>query len=292
MEAQGRRSHSTGRASRRADPAGGVCGARHRRLPGRRPHAPDDHHHAAALDARTDRDSVGRRAGGNARRHGTATPVATTPAVSSTTVTQSASDNRWNVSFQMPVVSGVAPAAVTAMNDAITTRVNAYIVSFNGSGLPVVASGDAPSTLAGAFSVAFASPSLLSLRFTVETYITGAAHPTTEAGSLNFDVASGAVIQFPDLFASPAVALPVIQAQAHTLLTAKLGADLNWPASSTMADFGGAWAFTPGGLELTWSQGAIASEAEGPVTISIAWSALSSVIATPGPADGFVPVKG
>jgi hypothetical protein len=219
----------------------------------------------------------------------TATPVATTPTVSGTTVTQTASDNRWNVSFQMPVVSDVAPVAVTAMNDAITTRVNAYIVSFNGSGLPVVASGDGPSTLAGAFSVAFASPSLLSLRFTVETYNTGAAHPTTEAGSLNFDVASGAVIQFPDLFESPAVALPVIQAQAHTLLTAKLGADLDWPASSTMADFGGAWAFTPGGLELTWSQGAIASEAEGPVTISIAWSALSSVIATPGPADGFVP---
>jgi hypothetical protein len=219
----------------------------------------------------------------------TATPVATTPSVSGTTVTQTALDNRWSVSFQMPVVSGVAPAAVTAMNDAITTRVNAYIISFNGNGLPVVASGDSPSTLAGAFSVAFVSPSLLSLRFTVETYITGAAHPTTEAGSLNFDVASGAVIQFPDLFAGPAVALPVIQAQAHTLLAAKLGADLNWPASSTMADFGGAWAFTPGGLELTWSQGAIASEAEGPVTISIAWSALSNVIATPGPADGVVP---
>jgi hypothetical protein len=56
-----------------------------------------------------------------------------------------------------------------------------------------------------------------------------------------------------------------------------------------MADFGGAWAFTAAGLELTWSQGAIVSEAAGPVTISIAWSALSSVIVTPGPADAFVP---
>jgi hypothetical protein len=218
-----------------------------------------------------------------------ATPVATTPTVSSTTVTQSAPDNRWTASFHMPVISGVAPAVVTAMNDSISTRVNAYIVSFNGGGLPVVASGDAPSALAGDFSVAFDSPSLLSLRFTVETDNTGAAHPSTEAGSLNFAVASGAVIQFPDLFASPAVALPVIRAQAHALLTAKLGAGLSWPASSTMADFGGAWAFTAAGLELTWSQGAIVSEAAGPVTISIAWSALSSVIVTPGPADAFVP---
>jgi hypothetical protein len=97
------------------------------------------------------------------------------------------------------------------------------------------------------------------------------------------------VIQFPDLFTSPAAALPVLQTQAHTKLTALLGADLAWPASVTMADFGGAWAFTPAGLELTWSQGDIASMASGTPTISIAWSALKTVIAKPGPAAGFVP---
>ncbi|MGD0019359.1 MAG: RsiV family protein [Candidatus Limnocylindrales bacterium] len=166
---------------------------------------------------------------------------------------------------------------------------NSFISSFNGTELPVVASGDAPSKLTGDFSVAFLSPSLLSLRFTVETSITGAAHPSTQAGSINFNVASGAVIQFPDLFTSPAAALPVLQTQAHTKLTALLGADLAWPASVTMADFGGAWAFTPAGLELTWSQGDIASMASGTPTISIAWSALKTVIAKPGPAAGFVP---
>jgi hypothetical protein len=175
------------------------------------------------------------------------------------------------------------------MNNSITTRVNTYISSFNGTELPVVASGDGPSTLTGDFSVAFASPSLLSLRFSVETYITGAAHPAAEAGSLNFDVASGAVIQFTDLFASPAAALPVLRTQAHTKLTALLGSDLAWPASVTMADFGKAWVFTPAGLELAWSQGVIASMASGVPTISIAWSALSSVIAKPGPAAGFAP---
>ena len=212
-----------------------------------------------------------------------------TPTVSSTSVTQSASDNRWKVSFRMPVVSGIEPAAVQSMNDSITIKVNAYIVSFKGGGLPAVAGGDAPSTLTGDFAVAFASPSLLSLRFTVETHVTGAAHPSTEAGSINFEVASGSVIQFPDLFSSPAAALPVVQAQAHKLLTAKLGGDLNWPASPTMSDFGGAWAFTKNGLELTWSQGTIADDASGLPTVSIAWSALSRVIAKPGPAAGFVP---
>lgn len=214
--------------------------------------------------------------------------VASTPIVSTTSVNQAA-NSRWSVSFQMPVVSGVADQTAQAMNDAITLKVNAYIFSFNGAGLPAVGAGNAPSTLKGGYSVAYVSDALLSLRFTVETDITGAAHPSIVAGSINFDVATGSVIQLPDLFTSPASALPVLEAQAHKLLTAELGADLNWPASPTMADFGGAWAFTKDGLELTWSQGAIADEASGPATISIGWPALSGVILKPGPAAGFLP---
>jgi hypothetical protein len=175
------------------------------------------------------------------------------------------------------------------MNKSITTKVNAYVSSFSGSDLPVVAAGAGPSTLAGDFSVAFASPSLLSLRFMSTTYVTGDAHPTTEAGSINFNVATGAVIKLPDIFTSPAAALPVLQTQAHAALTALLGSDLFWPASVTMADLGKAWAFTATGLELTWSQGEVGPMSAGTVTIGLPWSALSGVIANPGPAAGFVP---
>ena len=219
----------------------------------------------------------------------TATPVPVTATVSSTTITSHAPEYSWTVTFRKPVISGVTPAAVTAMNNSITTKVNTYISSFTGSDLPVVAAGDGPSTFQGDFSVAFASPSLVSLRFTISTNITGAAHPTTEAGSINFDVATGAVIKLPDIFTSPAAALPVLQTKAHTALTALLGSDLSWPASVTMADLGKAWAFTPTGLELTWSQGDVAPMYVGTVTINIPWSALSGVIANPGPAAGFVP---
>jgi hypothetical protein len=175
------------------------------------------------------------------------------------------------------------------MNKSITTKVNAYVSSFSGSDLPVVAAGAGPSTFAGDFSVAFASPSLLSLRFMSTTYVTGDAHPTTEAGSINFNVATGAVIKLPDIFTSPAAALPVLQTQAHTALTALLGSDLFWPASVTIADLGKAWAFTATGLQLTWSQGEVGPMSAGTVTIGLPWSALSGIIANPGPAAGFVP---
>jgi hypothetical protein len=217
------------------------------------------------------------------------TPASATPTVSSETLTSSAPDHRWTVQFRKPKVSGVTAAAVTAITNSITTRINGYISAFSGSGLPVVSGSDGPSTLNGDFAVAFVSPTLLSLRFTVETYITGAAHPSTEMGSLNFDVLTGAVIQFNDLFTSTSAALPVLSTQAHTRLTALLGADLLWPASVTMAFFGSAWVFAPGGLELNWSQSAIGPTAVGTPSISISWSALAAVIAKPGPAAQFVP---
>lgn len=46
---------------------------------------------------------------------------------------------------------------------------------------------------------------------------------------------------------------------------------------------------TTSGLELSWKQGAVADEAEGPVTITIPWSALSGVVNPSGPAAQLLP---
>ena len=214
------------------------------------------------------------------------TPGSPAPTVSSTTVSQEAPDGRWTVTFQKPVAGGVPTAA--AMSNSITTKVNAYISSFTGSGLPAVSPPNGKSTLEGSYTVAYVSPTLLSLRFSVSTYISGAAHPATEIGSINFNVLTGAVIQLPDLFTSTAAALPVLTTRAHAALTAALGADLFWPATVTMADFGHAWAFTTTGLEVGWDQGEMAPMAAGPVSVVIPWAQLAPVILNPGPAAGFI----
>ena len=135
------------------------------------------------------------------------TPAGPAPTVSSTTVTSTAPDGRWTATFEKPVVGGVA--TVAAMNASITTKVNSYISSFTGSGLPAVVPPDGKSTIEGSFTVAYVSPTLLSLRFSATTFVSGAAHPVTETGSFNFNVLTGTVIQLPDLFTSTAAALPV-----------------------------------------------------------------------------------
>lgn len=216
----------------------------------------------------------------------TAVPVA--PIVTSVTISSSASDSRWTVSFKKPVVSGIPAAVATAMNNAIATKVNGFITDFTGSGLPPVASGDVPSTFEGNFTVALASPSLLSLRFTVVEYVTGAAHPFELVSSLNFRVPTGAAIHLADLFTGSAAALPVLRTQAHNLLLADLGVDLTWPPTPPMSFFETCWVFTTAGLEFTWNQGDVGPMAAGAPLVAIPWASLHAVIKASGPAGEFL----
>jgi hypothetical protein len=174
------------------------------------------------------------------------------------------------------------------MNTAITTKVNGFITDFTGSGLPPVASGDFPSTFEGNFTVALASPSLLSLRFTVVEYVTGGVHPMELVSSLNFVVPTGAAIHLADLFTGSAAALPVLRTQAHNLLLADLGADLFWPAPPPMSFFETCWVFTTAGLEFTWTQGDVAPMSAGAPSVAIPWAALHAIIKASGPAGEFL----
>jgi len=215
-------------------------------------------------------------------------PEGSVTGVGSQTITKSASDGRWTLTFRRPTISGPAGDVIDAMDGAISRRVDAYISAFESSDLPTPASGDGPSTLHGDFSVALQSTTLLSIRFAVQRYVSGAANSSSTAGSLNLLVSNGAAIQFVDLFTSSGSALPVLTSQSHTLLSHQLGSGLLWPATITMADFQNAWVITTAGLELTWNQSTIGPAAAGNVTITIPWSALRTVIAPSGPAGSFV----
>ena len=217
----------------------------------------------------------------------TPTPEPSPPDISSSIISSSAPDSRWTVIFKKPVIGGVATAS--KMNDAITAKVNAYISAFNSGSLPAVASGMGPSTLDGNFTIATNTLSLISLRFTVLTYVSGAAHPTGLAGSINFQVSTGATIALADLFTDGATALPILTSRTHAALSSTLGTDLSWPSGSiALSFFEKAWAITSKGLEFTWSQGEIASQAAGTPSAVVSWADLKSVVKATGPAGPFV----
>ena len=216
----------------------------------------------------------------------TPTPGPGTPAIGSVVISSDAPDSRWKVTFKKPIVSGIPNPAMTKINDAITAKVNSLISGFTGSGLPAVQTGAGPSTLEGDFTIALDSPTLISLRFTVLTFVTGAAHPIGTPASINFVVSSGDTVALTSLFNDPTAALPVLSTQAHAALSADLGSDLTWAGPATaMSFFDKAWALTPAGLEFSWAQGDLASMAAGAPSATLAWSAIKTLI-KPGSAAG------
>jgi hypothetical protein len=219
----------------------------------------------------------------------TPTPGPATPVIGSVVISSDAPDGRWKVTFKKPIVSGIPAPAATKINDAITAKVNSLISGFTGSGLPAVQSGDGPSTLEGDFTTALDSPRLISLRFTVVTFATGAAHPVGTPSSINFVVSSGDTVALTSLFNDPTAALPVLSTQAHAALSADLGADLTWAGPATaMSFFDKAWAMTPAGLEFSWAQGDLASMAAGTPSATLAWTAIKTLIKPSSAAGEFV----
>ena len=222
---------------------------------------------------------------------GTPAPTAApaTPVINSVVIDSTAPDSRWKVTFKKPVVSGIPEAVATKMDDAITAKVNGYISAFTGSGLPAVAGGAGPSTLEGDYTIALASPTLVCLRFTLLSYVTGSAHPVGAPGSINFVVSSGATVNLADIFTDPTAAVTTLSTKVHAALATSLGSELSWAGPATaMSFFEKAWAMTPAGLEFAWPQGDLASMAAGMPSATLAWSSIKTIIKPTSPAGEFV----
>lgn len=216
-------------------------------------------------------------------------PTLPPPTITTFLVQSAALDNRWNVTFKKPVIGGVPEDVAATMNDAITARVDGLISAFTEGGLPAVAGGDGPSTLEGDYSIALNTADIVSLRFTVLTYVTGAAHPTGQPGSINLLVSSGATVGLKDLFSDQAKALSTVTSQCKSELTKALGEDLTWDGKASSFDFfSRAWVIASPGLEFVFAQGDLASQAGGMPSATVPWSALKDVVKADGPAGEFV----
>jgi hypothetical protein len=219
-----------------------------------------------------------------------ATPIVTAapPEIGNVVISQTAPDGRWTVIFKKPVVSGISTDLATKINDAIAAKVAGYISDFTSSDLPALATGKTASTLDGNFTIAYDSLSVISLRFSILTFVSGATHSTGKAGSVTFD-ASGSAVALADLFTSSNDALSILTSKSKQALTDNLGSDLKWPSGSiALSFFEKTWTITSAGLEFTWDQGAIASDASGSPSAVVKWSDLKPVIKPKGAAGQFI----
>jgi hypothetical protein len=224
----------------------------------------------------------------------TPTPVpvaATVTAAKETHTGSTGSCHDWTATIKKPLVSGVPPDAAAAMNAAVDAKVAGAIDAFEAV-MAYGGGGAGPCTLAGDYSVALSTTSLLSLRFTFVQYTGGAGASTIAAGaSFRTD---GTAIALADLFTDPAAGAAKLSTESRSRLLAKLGSqgvDAGWVNPGTLpqlSSFDSAWAFTTAGLELTFQEITVAPHALGTPTIVIPWPSLAGVLAPDGPAGEFV----
>ena len=198
-----------------------------------------------------------------------------------------ASCSTWVITLHKPIATGIPSAG--ALNAAISTVVDGYASDFKSK--IAGASGSGPCTLEGDFTVGIATQAVVGVVFTNQVQLGGAT--TTTVGSLNFSAVTGKSIALADLFADRAGAATILSTQSRALLKAALSitADQSLIAAGTgpdLANFDGAWVLTPTGVQLTFAVGQVGPASLGTPTITVPWSALSTVIDPGGPAETFV----
>ena len=214
-----------------------------------------------------------------------ATPQAPgAPAVITKSVGQSAPDGSWEISVDEPVVSGVPKAA--AINASIDRAMTALFNEFESE-----STGDAdPDSFDGGYDVSLVSATLLSFTFDF-TQDTGRVHPEEVVLGLNYDVATGSLIDLPNLFIKDSGWLDQLSTISRALLPAAIGDgtdNIEEGTEPVLDNFDPCWFFSQTGLGITFGDEQVSDHATGPVTIVIPWPDLAGVIDPSGPAAGFV----
>ena len=126
------------------------------------------------------------------------------------------------------------------------------------------------------YSVYFASPTLLSIGFSEETFpAVGAAHPNHQTYSVNYDLAADKPLRLSDVLRGT-VALQAVSAYRVARLLETEDADPEWirrGAGPQMKNYR-SWNFSPQGLVINFDRYQVASYAAGPQQVVIPFATL------------------
>jgi hypothetical protein len=219
------------------------------------------------------------------------TPRAT-PVVTATTLSGGVAATGATYQVRYPKVGGLADTAAATINALLRDQADAAVRDFtSGIGKDPQAGPNQPSTLQVDYGVASVSPDVLSLRVSVYSYPSGAAHGSDVVSTFTFDVASGRRLALADLFRPGSSYLDALTTEARTQLKTTLA---GWETDSSMTTWlatgteptaanYAAWAITPGGLEITFGQYQVAPYAAGMPVVTIPFAHLAGIIDPSGP---------
>lgn len=148
------------------------------------------------------------------------------------------------------------------------------------------------------YDVDMLAPELVSVRYDINVYSAGAAHPNLFYKTLTWDIAHGSEVRLADLFMPGTPYLERLSALAIADLERQyaafgegfeaLSADIRAGAAPREDHFS-SWTMGPGGLTIHFEPYQVAPYAAGPQHVTIGWSSLAEILEPEGPVGGALP---
>jgi len=196
----------------------------------------------------------------------------------------------YTITAQIPQLAGSNDPRVLAFNQTIGALVQGDVSSFK-SGLT-----DLPnppqigiSTFDQRYTVIYQGGDVWSIKFDINVYVDGAAHPGDFTHTLNYDFAHSKVVSMADLFRADSNYLEFISKYCSTELTTReIGFDPTTIGAEPTPENYRNWNITTEGLLVTFERGQVAAYAAPAQVVTIPYGELTSIINPQGPLAVFM----
>ena len=210
----------------------------------------------------------------------TSIPLYQQVSLNSVPFTEQGQPYSYTISAQTPRLVGSSDPRVQRFNDEVFALAQQAIAEFKTN---LAALQPTPDSTASTFDLKYnlLSPpgNILSVKFEIETYYTGAAHPGHVSRTITYDLESGADLNLADLFVPDADYLtPISKFCVAQLITRDIGYEgFELGATATLNNYRN-WNITADGLVITFDEYQVAPYAAGPQTVVIPFKDLAAFI--------------
>jgi hypothetical protein len=210
---------------------------------------------------------------------------------------------KYEVNAEYPQLTGSVDPKFEKFNQTVRGMVTKWVSDFKAGMQPEegVPAEETPAETMGSdigigYKVAVARDDLISIKFDVSSYESGAAHPNSYSEVVNFDLKTGRQLKLGDLFKPGAKYVQVLSAYSIQDLKKQskkkdsMLEDDEWLQRGAGADAENfsSWTIGKKGLEITFDSYQVAPYAAGPQTVMVPYSALKDIIKPDGPVAQFV----
>lgn len=197
---------------------------------------------------------------------------------------ESSASPPYDISVRKPVLKGSDDPRVGTFNQSVGSLIDQQISDFKQQaaqtyGEPTPGTG---STLSIDYTLKSPPGQIISIVIKSDAYYAGAAHPGHTFQTINYDLSTGKVLKFSQLFTPGAAYLDALATFCSQELTKRDALSFPEGAAPTEENYKN-WAMTADGLEIIFEEYQVAPYAMGPQTVLVPYTYLQKLLDPKGP---------